>query len=249
MAVFTISVLASFAIPFTLANTSPAQAPVMPSQCITAAAGWQTIPSVNTSWSATPIVNAKMMVTNDEAAGRDSYWALQGYQMNLLVWQNTATTPNTFCALSLSSGTWNTYPGAQSPGYNVTEPQAGSGKYLSSNLIAFTGSFFGPYCKSTTRHPCLPGSTEPTTGIVPGKFSLGGTEADVLTHCGNLVCNQVGDSGPIYTNGYAHWYLQFYFTGVLFTTGWNLGSSFTYTYGAIGYGHMWADWTLGDIVT
>jgi hypothetical protein len=250
MAILVTSVLASLVVPYAL-GTSSTPTPVLPSQCITTAAGWNVNPTVNASWSTHPIVNAKLSVINDEAPGRYSYWALQNYGMNIVIWQNTATSPNTFCALVQDSGTWTTFAGAQSPGNNVTEPKKGSGSYFSSNLIAFTGVFLGPYCVSTTKHPCTPGSTVPTTGKVPGKFNLGGSETDVLTVCGNIVCNQVGDTNTALLSPYGqHWYLKLYFSSATFSSGWNQGFSYTYIYGnGLGYGHMWADWSMGDIVT
>jgi hypothetical protein len=225
VAILVISLAASLAIPFTLASTS-APTPVIPSQCEAAIA---------TGWSAEPLINARMTMTNYEDGGTVGYWALDNLAESFTVWQNTGTSLNTFCSLDEYSGTWKTFAGAISP-ENVTEPQGGSGAMKGAIVKLFTGTFLGPYCKSKCSGTH---SSKPLKGNI-GVFNLGGTSQQILL---GYYANQTQFS----PNGY----LTFYFSApsVTSTPVW----SYIYTRGnGVGYGNMWvydSAGSIGDIVT
>jgi hypothetical protein len=196
--------------------------PVVPTECGT--------PS---TWSAQPIINVRMSVTNDEDSGFDGYWALDNYQKSIYVWQMPPTGPAaTFCALVQYSGLWQTFAGAISPASQptnppgVTQPSDGNGP-MSGGYVS--GPFTGVY-----------NPTKPTSGFI-GSFDCGGTKADILKGYSNL---QTG-------NPHCPDWTTFYFTGgATFpepTWGW------IYTQGdGVGYGNLWANiasGSFGDIVT
>ena len=80
--------------------------PVVPTEC----------GGTPSTWSAQPIINVRMSVTNDEDTGFVGYWALDSYQKSIYVWQMPPTGPGaTFCALVQYSGLWQTFAGALSP--------------------------------------------------------------------------------------------------------------------------------------
>ena len=148
MTLIAITIAASLAIPYALATDTQPPVPTIPSQCTTAVAA---------GWSTTPIIDAAMTVRNYEDPGVVGYWALDNFVESFVIWQNTGTTPNTFCALDQYSGTWTTFAGALSPQNGVSEPRDGSGIMNAANIKIFTGTFLGPYCRS--------GITPPTTTI------------------------------------------------------------------------------------
>jgi len=251
--VIAIALAATLAIPFALANNTDPPTPIIPSQCTT------TLP---TGWSTSPIINAKATVKNVEDSGVVGYWALDDFVESFVIWQNTGTTPNTFCALNQYSGTWATYAGALSPQNGVSEPSDGSGTINGAVIKIFTGTFLGPYCsstttvtttsgtltvtKTTTNKTCTgPHSTKPLTGSI-GTFNLGGTKAQILL--GTYAQQKAFSPGS---------FLPFYFKSpsITNTPVWSWiytqGNYVVYSSG-LGYGSMWVNdlsGSFGDIVT
>lgn len=226
MAILTISVLASMAIPFASATSSPTgvSTPPVPSQC-------SSIP--NTSWLG-PLANSKMTVKNDEDAAPAWYWALDTYQKSITMWVSGTT----YCLLEQYSGTWKTFAGALSPGTEVPEPRAGSGTFSAASVITFTDTYpFNP-------------NHIPTTGSI-GTFNFGGTKADILTP----PASQTGDPtftfgaglyfGAVNSAGYEQTLSTFSY----------LASTFIFVQGTgVGYGKLWVSSPIGnnnfgDIIT
>lgn len=235
MAILAISLAASLAVPYALASYSffpPAPTPVIPSQCTAAIA---------TGWSTSPIINARMNIRNAEDKGTVGYWALDSYVESFVIWQNTGTTPNTFCALLQYSGTWRTFAGALSPQNGTSQAINGAGNMEGAIVKILTGSFLGPYCKPTATKPCTgTHSKKPLNGLI-GTFNFGGNQSQIMlgTYANQKAFNP--------TN-----FLTFYFA-----TGYTITSqpiwSFIYIRsGGVGYGNMWVDdlaGSFGDIVT
>lgn len=237
LAIFTISVLASFAFPMVLAASS-APAPVIPAQCTTPSMG-----GIASGWVASPIVNAKMTVKNDEDAGNAGYWALDHYVKSFIIWENVDSTPNTFCAEVQYKGTWTTFAGALSPAFGVVQPANGHGTMTEAYVALFTGTFLGNYCKTTRHITCVGNySRAPLIGNI-GTFNYGGTQADILLPYS-------AQQGPTtYTSIY-----NLYFSGHAGFT--YLAQSSIYIQGSgMGYGNLFvssaitAAASIGDIIT
>ena len=201
--------------------------PVVPTEC----------GGTPSTWSAQPIINVRMFVTNDEDSGNVGYWALDTYQKSIYVWQMPPTGPGTtFCALVQYSGDWQTFAGALSPENGVTQPNDGNGP-MSGGYVS--GTFTGIY------HP-----TKPTSGFI-GSFDYGGTKADILK--GTYSMQNVGGS-PHNVD-----WTTFYFTGGVLTGFAEPTWGWIYTQGnGVGYGNLWANiapsgypgtGSFGDIVT
>jgi len=235
MAVFTISVLASFVIPMALANSFSAPTPVIPSVCTSA------FPSI-TNWSL--IINGKMTIKNDEDSGFPSYWALDNYQKTFVIWEGTPTaiagTPETFCALQQYIGTFKTFAGALSPQTGVEQPFGATGSEQGAIVYTFTGTFLGPYCHASSC-PAMYSSMPLFGGI--GTYNFGGSSTDILKNSYNT---QTGDTTYID-------YLQFYFSNPSSISSNDLSWAWIYTLGSgVGYGNMWVNangGSFGDIVT
>lgn len=244
MTILAITIAVSLAVPYTLATNMQAPIPTIPSQCTTAIA---------TGWSTSPIINARMTVHNYEDPGMVGNWALDNFVESFVIWQNTGTTPNTFCALDQYSGTWTTFAGALSPQNGVLEPHSGSGGMNAANVKIFTGTFLGPYCRTAitaptrtttttkTGHKTCSGtySTEPLTGNI-GTYNLGGTRSQIKlgTYAKQKPFNPTS-------------FLTYYFKTPSLTS--EPVSSWIYTQGnSMGYGNMWVNdlaGSFGDIVT
>jgi hypothetical protein len=205
-----------------------------------------------------------MTVYNSEDSGLVGYWALDNFMESFVIWQNTGTTPNTFCALQQYSGYWTTYRSALSPQNGVSELHAATGSMVASIVKIFTGTFLGPYCQPTisvhytktttteatttitthtrvTSTSTCPGtySTEPLTGNI-GTFNLGGSRSQILlgTYAKQTAFNPTS-------------FLTFYFKTPTITS--EPAWSWIYTQGnGVGYGNMWVNdlsGSFGDIVT
>jgi len=173
MTIFAITITTCMAAPFALATTVQDPTPMIPSQCKTA---------LGTGWSTSPIINARASANNYEDSGVVGYWALDNFVESFIIWQNTGTTPNTFCSLNQYSGTWTTYAGALSPQNGVTELNGASGAMDAAIVKIFTGTFLGPYCQpstTTTTKTCTgTHSTKPLTGNI-GVFNLNGSPSQI----------------------------------------------------------------------
>jgi hypothetical protein len=159
---------------------------------------------------------------------------------SFVIWQNTGTTPNTFCALNQYSGTWTTFAGALSPQNGVKEPNGGSGSMNAAVVKIFTDTFLGPYCAPTKTHKCTGTySTKPLTGNI-GVFNLGGTKSQILL-------GSYAKQKPFSPTSF----LTHYFKTPTITS--TPASSWIYTSGnGLGYGNMWVNdlaGSFGDIVT
>jgi hypothetical protein len=231
MTILAISLAASLTIPFALATTTDPPIPMIPSQCTTAIA---------TGWSTSPIINARMTVHNYEDSGSVGYWALDIFVEGFIIWRNTGTTPNTFCALNQYSGTWTTFAGALSPQNGVREPYGGSGIMSGAIIKIFTGTFRGPYCLATTTNTCNGmHSTKPLTGSI-GVYYLGGSQSQVLlgTYAKQKTFSPTS-------------FLTYYFKTPSITSEPEWSWIYTHVNG-IGYGNMWVNdlsGSFGDIVT
>jgi hypothetical protein len=251
MAIFAISVLASFAIPAALAAGTGPTAPVpIPSACTTAetAAG---------TWNSIPVVNAHYTITGDEDAGNVGIWAVDNYVEGFIIWQFTPAVVvpagDTFCVLLQQTGNNLIPAGAITPADNTTiQPMNGIASFHGVMIALFTGDFNGPFCSPRAvahNRPCSKGgvgtySTEPLTGGL-GKFNFGGTAATVLAQ--QLPPGIPAYTGPFYWN-------TFYFTNFSWSPGYLYWSETSTLGNGIGYGHMWIDdvngnGVIGNIIT
>jgi len=208
------------------------------------------------------MITVTMKVSNDEDSGINAYWALDNYQNEIIVWENTGTSPATFCAYIDYVGTFRTFATAVSPQNGVTEPRDGIGDLNGGIVQTFTAT---PCTSWTATYPATSGCYAPppcssatgcaTSGFV-GFFDFGGTKSDVLL---NTYTTQKGD--PTFVD-----WVSFYFQGFpanqppYNTAGFQQPVwAFTYTlrtgFGAFtnaGYGDLWVDangGNFGDIVT
>jgi hypothetical protein len=188
----------------------------------------------------TPIINVQYTVINDEDSGNHGYWALDNYLKSVIVWQGNADHTHNFCALvqyfgSGSTGFWwwqvnfgfQTFAGAKSPGFGVTEAKDGAGNFYGSRVATFKASL-------------LTTPLEVKTGSF-GTVDFKGTKADIIA----------GEPGAQFN---ATSWLTYYFHDVAHYN--DVAWSWVYTYTgnpAYGYyGQLWvdsSDATFGDILT
>ena len=165
------------------------------------------------------ILNINYKVTNDEDSGNVGYWALDGYNKQVQVWQDP-TNPNLFYVVARYTGNWNTFAGASSPGNGTPESKDAAGTFQGGYVATFSGTF----------NPTLK-----TKGNI-GSFDFGGTKADIIL--GTYGSGQTGSTVPFS-------YISAYFTGV---TNFNyIDWGWTYHYKGQTWNN-YSSGTTGDIV-
>ena len=78
--------------------------------------------------------------------GNVGWWALDTFIEHDMIYQAAS---GTYYFFGSGSGTWETFAGALSPNYGVTEPKGGSGTYCYQEFTYFTATAFSPEYKTS----------------------------------------------------------------------------------------------------